>query len=75
MNTIAASVRGIVAMVAESGSAPPPPEELEAMASAFAAEEFPYLGEAMACPVDYFERDFEFGVRALARGLLASAAE
>jgi TetR/AcrR family tetracycline transcriptional repressor len=72
MNAIAASVRGIVAMVAESGSEPPSTDELEAMALVFTAEEFPYLREAMLCPVDYFERDFEFGVRALARGLLGS---
>lgn len=72
MNAIAASVRGIVAMVADGGSEPPQPEELEAMARVFTAENFPYLREALACPVDYFDRDFEFGIRALARGLLGA---
>jgi TetR/AcrR family tetracycline transcriptional repressor len=72
MNAIAAAVRGIAAMAANGGSEPPPPEQLQAMAAQFPVEEFPNLHEAMMCPTDFFERDFEFGIRALARGLLGS---
>ena len=38
----------------------------------FPADEFPNLREAVACPADFLGADFEFGIRALARGLLAS---
>ena len=46
----------------------------KAMAEAFPAGEFPYLREALlgeADPCASFERDFEFGLRALAKGLLS----
>jgi hypothetical protein len=36
-------------------------------------EEFLFLREAIHSSGDYFERDFEFGIRALARGLLSEA--
>jgi len=71
MNAIASAVRGAAAMVGASGTEPPSPEELEALASLFPADEFPHLIEAAMCPQD-FDRDFEFGVRALAKGLLLS---
>ncbi len=73
MNAIAATVRGTIAMVASDDlQAPPMPEELEAMADRFPADEFPYLRESIMCPGDFLHEDFEFGVRALARGLLGS---
>ena len=72
MNAIAATVRGTIAMVADDSAAPPTPEELEAMAAQFPADEFPHLLEAAMCAGDYLNEDFEFGVRALARGLLGS---
>ena len=72
MNAIAATVRGTIAMVADDSAAPPTPEELEAMAAEFPADEFPHLLEAAMCPGDFLNEDFEFGVRALARGLLGS---
>ena len=42
------------------------------MVEQFPADEFPHLREAALCPTDFFERDFEFGIRALARGLLGA---
>jgi AcrR family transcriptional regulator len=73
MNAIAATVRGTIAMVASDDlQAPPTPEELETLADRFPADEFPHLREAAMCPGDFLHEDFEFGVRALARGLLGS---
>ena len=75
MNAIAATVRGTVAMIAEDGGNPPTQAELDAMALAFPAEEFPHLREAAACGPDFLGADFEFGIRALARGLVGSVDE
>jgi TetR/AcrR family transcriptional regulator, tetracycline repressor protein len=72
MNAIAATVRGTIAMVAADSVEPTSPDEIEAMSNLFPAQEFPHLREAVMCPVDYLEADFEFGVRALARGLVGS---
>lgn len=74
MNVIASAVRGAAAMVAASGTEPPTPEELEALAATFPADEFPNLTECALCSQD-FARDFEFGVRSLARGLLLTTRE
>jgi TetR/AcrR family transcriptional regulator, tetracycline repressor protein len=70
MNAIAATVRGVVAMVADGAAEPPEPEQLAVLAEQVPAEEFPYFREALMCHSDFLEADFEFGVRALARGLL-----
>jgi hypothetical protein len=43
------------------------------MARTFPADQFPYLREGLLCAGNFFERDFEFGIRALARGLIAEA--
>jgi AcrR family transcriptional regulator len=72
MNTIAATVRGFVGMLA-SGAKKPTQEEIEAMARSFPASEFPYLRETMPFAFDFADRGFDFGIRALARGLLAEA--
>ena len=72
MNAIAATVRGTVAMVADESGDQPNAEDLEALAETFPAEEFPYLREAAMCGADFLGVDFDFGVRALARGLLGS---
>jgi AcrR family transcriptional regulator len=71
MNAIASTVRGTTAM---GGASPerPTPEQLAALAEQFTAEEFPSLREAMLCRTDSLDEDFEFGIRALARGLLGS---
>ena len=73
MNAIAATVRGTVGMVASAPPRTPTAEEIEALAQQFPADEFPHLREAVQCPEDFLEEDFEFGIRALARGLLESA--
>lgn len=70
MNAIAAAVRGLVGMAMEDEETQPSPEEHKAFADLLAAGEFPYLVEAAAYGEDFFGADFEFGVRALARGLL-----
>jgi AcrR family transcriptional regulator len=70
MNAIASTVRGTIGMAAENAVAPPTPAELEALVEQYPAEEFPHLREAAMCPADFFAEDFDFGVRALARGLL-----
>jgi AcrR family transcriptional regulator len=72
MNAIAATVRGTVAMVADEPDAQPSAEDLEALAETFPAEEFPYLREAAMCDTDFLGVDFDFGIRALARGLVGS---
>lgn len=72
MNAIAATVRGTVSMIANNPEEPPTAEEIEALAQQFPAEEFPHLREAALCDPDFFGVDFEFGIRALARGLVAS---
>ncbi len=60
-------------MMANSSAEPPSPQEWAALSERFPAEEFPYLREAALCAPDFLGSDFEFGIRALARGLLASA--
>jgi len=72
MNAVAAAVRGTVAMVADNHGAPRTPEELAALSESFPAGEFPNLRELVLCPPDFLGSDFEFGVRALARGLLGA---
>jgi AcrR family transcriptional regulator len=73
MNAIAATVRGTVAMVADEANHEPSEAELEAMKAAFPLDEFPRLREAAECGPDSLGADFEFGVRALARGLIDAA--
>jgi AcrR family transcriptional regulator len=72
MNAIAATVRGTIGMVAD-GASEPTPDEIEALAADFPADEFPHLREAALCPTDFLNEDFEFGIRALSRGLIGSA--
>jgi hypothetical protein len=48
-------------------------EQVEFTVQDYPPEEFPFLLEAVHCSGDFFERDFEFGIRALAQGLLALA--
>ena len=70
MNAISATVRGTVSMIAGRPIAPPSPEAMAAFAEQLPAGEFPNLREAALCPPDG-DADFEFGIRALARGLIA----
>jgi AcrR family transcriptional regulator len=71
MNAIAATVRGTVGMVADQ-SAMAALDEAETWTDPLPAEKFPYLREAATCQSDFLGADFEFGIRALARGLLQS---
>jgi AcrR family transcriptional regulator len=76
MNAIAATVRGTIAMIADDPlQAPPDSAEFAAKGDAFTAEEFPYLREAVMCSSDFVYADFDFGILALAKGLVASVAE
>jgi AcrR family transcriptional regulator len=70
MNAIAAAVRGVAGMSASWGGKPPAREEIEAMARNFPIGEFPHLHEAMPYAWDFADHGFDFGIRALARGLL-----
>lgn len=68
MNLIAAAVRGAVGM---GGLDAQKGEEFDAMWRMMAAGEFPRLAEALAVSEESFERFFDFGIRTVARGLLA----
>jgi AcrR family transcriptional regulator len=74
MNAIAAAVRGFTGMIASGGAKAPSAEQIEVMAEAFPADEFPHLRAAMPYALEFGDRGFEFGIRALARGLLSCAA-
>jgi hypothetical protein len=73
MNALAAAVRGVVGMSATHPAGAPTAEEREAFARSLPPETFPNLREGVRCGGGQLERDFEFGIRALARGLIASA--
>jgi len=72
MNAIAAAVRGVVGMAAFA-AARPHAQELARTMAALPADAFPHLREAVLCAGAPCERDFEFGIRALARGLTGAA--
>jgi AcrR family transcriptional regulator len=71
MNLIAASVRGAVGMGPVHNMSE---EEFVAMWQALPAAEFPLLAEAVSSSRRTPEDIFDFGIRALARGLLGEAA-
>ena len=71
MNAIAASVRGTVAMLAGRPIAPLTGDARAAFAEQLPAAEFPNLREAFVSPPPV-DADFEFGIRAIARGLVSS---
>jgi AcrR family transcriptional regulator len=70
MQVIAAMVRGAVGMGMEA-TKPPHPEQTEATLRLLPPSEFPNLMESIPFAGEFFEHGFEFGIRALARGLLA----
>jgi AcrR family transcriptional regulator len=70
MNTIAAAVRGFVGMIAHGASKEHSPEEL---ARQIPAEDFPHLRSAMPFAGEFADHGFDFGIRSLARGLIAEA--
>jgi len=72
MQVIAAMVRGAVGMrLGVDANQPPYPEQIEATLRLIPPSEFPNLMESIPFAGEFFEHGFEFGVRALARGLLA----
>ncbi len=72
MQVIAAAVRGAVGMgPAHKGDSHHADEQLAGLLRALPPGEFPHLLEALPFAGEFFERGFEFGVRKLARGLLA----
>ena len=73
MNAIAAAVRGIAGMAASGAGKLPAREEIKALERSFPAGEFPHLREAMPYAGGFSDHGFEFGIRALARGLIAEA--
>jgi len=70
MNTIAAAVRGFVGMIAHGTAKAHSPEEL---ARQIPAEDFPHLRDAMPFAGEFADHGFDFGVRSIARGLIAEA--
>jgi len=68
MNVIAAAVRGAVGM---GPAREPAHRELEAMWRALPPAEFPHLNAGMKSASSSFGQFFDFGIRALSRGLLA----
>ena len=73
MNALAALVRGLVGLAVECGDRPPTAEQLAELAATYPEDEFPHLRSTPVCAEDFLGADFEYGVRALARGLLGSA--
>jgi len=71
MNVVAAAVRGVVGMLASGENERPTGEEIEAMTQNIPAGEFPHLWETMPYAGEFCDRGFDFGIRALARGLVA----
>ncbi len=71
MNAIAAAVRGAAGMAA-SADAGTHAQGLADTLAALPDNPFPHLREALPC-AGTLERGFEFGIRALARGLIAAA--
>ncbi len=70
MNVIAAAVRGFAGMI-DASAKKPIREVIEAMDRSLPAGEFPHLREAMPFAFVFADRGFDFGIRALVRGLLA----
>ena len=71
MNAIAAAVRGAVGMLQkEKSGAKPGADQYEATIRLLPPAEFPHLLEAAPYAQEFLSSGFEFGIRALARGLL-----
>jgi hypothetical protein len=73
MNAVAATVRGLVGMAVDCGDGPPTTQQLAELAARYPEDEFPHLRGVEVCAEDFLGADFEFGIRALVRGLIASA--
>jgi AcrR family transcriptional regulator len=75
MNALASAVRGAVGMQASAATAHGAVAPTEAHGLTLTADEFPNLHAALGCFPSDLEQDFDFGIRALVRGLLGSRQE
>lgn len=73
MNAVAATVRGLVGMAVDCGDGPPATQQLAEPAARDPKDGFQDRGGVEVCAEDFLGADFEFGIRALVRGLIASA--
>lgn len=71
MNIMAAAVRGYAAIIA-TGMAHPEQHHVEENVALASREEFPFLSEAAAQPQQDLQAQLEFGLRAIAIGLLGA---
>jgi TetR/AcrR family transcriptional regulator, tetracycline repressor protein len=71
MNVMGAAVRGYAAIIANE-MADPGRRDSEALVALGSPEQFPYLSEAAARPRQEPQAAFEFGLRAIAIGLLGA---
>ena len=69
MHMLAAAVRGYAAIIARE-MAEPEQRDVEGLVALTSPEEFPNLSEAAARPEQDLQAQFEFGLRAIAAGLL-----
>jgi len=73
MHAIAAAVRGIAGIADFGDVKHRNSKQVRTMLQDASPSQFPHLREAIRYTGDFLERDFEFGIRALARGLIAKA--
>ena len=73
MHAIAAAVRGIVGIADFEDIKHRSSKQIKTMLQDASRTQFPHLREALHHTGDFLERDFEFGLRAIARGLIAEA--
>jgi hypothetical protein len=71
MNMVTAAVRGFAAMIA-TVMADPRHHDGEGLVALTSPADFPNLSEAASQPQQHLRAQFEFGIRALAMGLLGS---
>jgi AcrR family transcriptional regulator len=71
MNVMTSAVRGYAAIIA-TGMADPDQRDAEELVALASPEEFPYLSEAAAQPEQDLQAQFEFGLWAIATGLLGT---
>jgi AcrR family transcriptional regulator len=74
MNVIAAAVRGVVGMIASESNKQPKQERIKALEVNLPPGEFPHLREAVLFAGEFSDQSFDFGIRALARGLIVTDA-
>ena len=73
MHVLTAAVRGYAAIIAND-LANPGQRDAETLVALASPEQFPYLSEAAAQPAQDLQAAFDFGIRAIAAGLLEAPA-